>query len=230
MKVVSWNIEFGRNIAQAAAEIDASDQLRSPDVLLVQEMSPDSVTELADRLGLDVRFAAPAVHPSTGAPFGNAVLSPWPMSDLIETVMPHTAAVVGQERSVVSAVVTVDGVDIVAHSVHLETVLLPTRRRVDQVGVVAEVSDLHLLPALAGGDFNTASSRSLRKFDEPLFAVGFDRVTEASMKSFKRFGRDFALDHLYVRDLHARAVGVEQTPNASDHQPVWAELEIASGA
>ena len=227
MRVVSWNIELGRNIAQAAAEIEASDRLRSPDVLLVQEMSPDSVAELAERLGLDVRFAAPAVHPTTGAPFGNAVLSPWPMGDLTETVMPHTAVVMGQERSVVSAVVTVDGVDVVAHSVHLETVLLSTRRRVDQVGVVAKIADRHLLPSFAGGDFNAASSRSLKKFDEPLYSVGFDRVTNGSMKSFKRFGRDFALDHLYVRDFTTRAVGVEQVPRASDHQPIWAELEIA---
>lgn len=227
MRVVSWNIELGRNIAQAAAEIEASDRLRAPDVLLLQEMAPDSVAELGERLGLDVRFAAPATHPATGAPFGNAVLSAWPMSDLIETAMPHTAPVMGQERSVVSAVVTVDGVDVMAHSVHLETVLLSTRRRVDQVGSVAEVADRHLLPAFAGGDFNAASSRSLRKFDEPLFSVGFDRVTDGSMKSFRRFGRDFALDHLYVRDFNARAVGVESTPTASDHQPIWAELEVS---
>jgi len=227
MRIVSWNIELGRNVAQAAAEIEASDRLRSPDVLLVQEMSPDSVEELAGRLDLDVRFAAPAVHPATGAPFGNAILSSWPMSELIESVMPHTAAVMGQERSVVSAVVTVDGVDVVAHSVHLETVLLSTRRRVAQVGVVAEAADRHLFPSFAGGDFNAASSRSLRKFDEPLYSVGFDRVTDGSMKSFKRFGRDFALDHLYVRDFSTRAVGVESAPTASDHQPIWAELEVA---
>lgn len=226
MRVVSWNIELGRNIAQAAAEIEASDRLRAPDVLLVQEMAPDTVAELGERLGLDVRFAAPAIHPGTGALFGNAVLSAWPMSDVIETVMPHTAVVMGQQRSAVSALVTVDGVEVMAHSVHLETVLLSTRRRVDQVGSFAEVADQHMQPAVAGGDFNAASSRSLRKFDEPLFSVGFDRVTDGSMKSFRRFGRDFALDHLYVRDLTTRAVGVELTPTASDHQPMWAELDI----
>lgn len=227
MRVVSWNIELGRNIAQAAAEIEASERLRCPDLLLVQEMGPDSVAELGERLGLDVRFAAPATHPGTGAPFGNAVLSAWPMSETIETVMPHTAMVMGQERSAVSAVVTVDGVEVVAHSVHLETVLLSTRRRVDQVEMFAEAADEFLYPAVAGGDFNAASARSLRKFDEPMFSVGFDRVTDESMKSFRRFGREFALDHFYVRDLTARAVGVEPSPTASDHQPMWAELDVS---
>ncbi len=228
MRVVSWNIELGRNIEQAAADIQASEHLRSPDVLLVQEMAPRSVADLADRLGVDFRFVAPANHPKTGMPFGNAVLSPWPMSDVVETPMPHTAVVMGQQRSVASAVVEVDGVAVVAHSVHLETVLLAIRRRVAQVRSVAGATGEHSHPSIIGGDFNAASARSLRNFDSPLHSVGFDRVTDASMTSFRRFGRDFALDHLYVRGFTPRAVGVETTSTASDHQPVWAELDVST--
>lgn len=227
VRVVSWNIELGRNIELAAAEIEASEHLRAPDVLLVQEMAPDSVAELAERLGIDFRFAAPAIHPKTGTPFGNAVLSPWPMDDVVETRLPHTAIVMGQERSMASATVEVDGVEVVAHSVHLETVLLAVRRRAAQVGSVAKAVDRHRQPCIVGGDFNSASSRSLRSFDAPLHSVGFDRLTDGSMKSFRRFGRRFALDHLYVRHLTASNVGVELTPTASDHQPVWAELQVS---
>ncbi len=226
MRVVSWNIELGRNIDQAAAEIEHSEHLRNPDVLLVQEMAPHSVADLADRLGLDFRFAAAASHPKTGTPFGNAVLSPWPMSDVIEIPMPHTAPVMGQKRSAASAVLHVDGAEVVAYSVHLETVLLATRRRVAQVRSVADVTDCHPDPCIIGGDFNTASARSLRNFDAPLHSVGFERITDRSMTSFRRFGRAFALDHLYIRDLVAQSVGVEMGSRASDHQPVWAELEI----
>ncbi len=228
MRVVSWNIELGRNIEQAVVEIRRSVHLRDPDVLLVQEMAPHSVAELADRLGLDFRFAAAASHPKTGTPFGNAVLSSWPMSDVIETPMPHTAPVMGQKRSAASAVLDVHGVEVVAYSVHLETVLLATRHRVAQVRSVAEVTDSQPHPCIVGGDFNTASARSLRNFDAPLHSVGFERVTNPSMKSFRRFGRDFALDHLYVRDLIAQSVGVEMSSTASDHQPVWAELSLPS--
>lgn len=226
MRVVSWNIELGRNIEQAASDIEDSEHLRSPDVLLVQEMAPHSVADLADRLGLDFRFAAAASHPKTGTPFGNAVLSPWPMSEVVETPMPHTAVVMGQKRSVASAVVEVDGVKVVAHSVHLETVLLALRWRVAQVHSLAGAADGHPHPCIVGGDFNAASLRSLRSFDSPLQSVGFERVTDESMKSFRRFGRDFALDHLYVRDLAASSVGVELESTASDHQAVWAELEV----
>ncbi len=227
MRVVSWNIELGRNIEQAVADIDASEHLRSPDILLVQEMAPQSVEDLAARLGVDFRFAAPANHPKTGMPFGNAILSPWPMSEVVETPLPHTAAVRGQQRSAASAVVEVEGVAVVAHSVHLETVLLAIRRRVAQVRSVAETTSEHPHPCIIGGDFNAASARSLRNFDSPLHSVGFDRVTDASMTSFRRFGREFALDHLYVRDFTAQSVGVETTSTASDHQPVWAELEVS---
>ncbi len=228
MLVVSWNIELGRNIEQAAAEIQASEYLRTPDVLLVQEMSPRAVADLASCLDLEFRFAAPAIHPKTGTLFGNAVLSPWPMGNVVETPLPHTALVMGQERSVASAVVEVDGFEVVAHSVHLETVLLSVRRRVAQVGSMATAVDGHRQPCIIGGDFNAASARSLRSFDGPLHSVGFERLTDGSMKSFRRFGRRFALDHLYVRHLTASQVGVELTPTASDHQPVWAELQFTA--
>lgn len=85
MRIVSWNIELARNTARAAAELTASDRLRSPDLLLVQEMAPRSVVDLAARLELEYRFVAPAIHPKTGTPFGNAVLSSWPMSGVLET-------------------------------------------------------------------------------------------------------------------------------------------------
>ena len=224
MRVVSWNIELGRNLEQAAADIQQSENLTAPDVLLVQEMGPDSVVDLAERLGMDFRFAAPAIHPKTGALFGNAVLSRWPMSEAIQTAMPHTAPVMGQKRSTTSAVVAVDGVELVAHSVHLETVLLDIRRRVAQVRSLADATSASALPSIVGGDFNAASSRSLRNFDKPLHSVGFERVTNKSMKSFRRFGRTFALDHLYVRGLQVQSAGVETSSIASDHQPVWAEL------
>ena len=228
MRIVSWNIELGRDVEQAAAEIDQNERLHAPDVLLVQEMDPAGVEQLATLLNMDFRYAAPANHPKTGAPFGNAVLSPWPMSDTIETPLPHTAMVMGQRRAATSAVVTIDGVDVVAHSVHLETVLLDIRRRVAQVRSVAEAATPGLHPCIVGGDFNAASARSLRNFDKPLQSVGFERITDNSMKSFRRFGRGFALDHLYVRDLAARAVGVETIASVSDHQPVWAELGVAT--
>ncbi len=110
---------------------------------------------------------------------------------------------------------------------HLETVLLALRRRVAHVESVAEAAAEDRYHCIIGGDFNTASARSLRTFDSPLHSVGFDRATDGSMASFRRFGRRFALDHLYVRGLIARSVGVETTSTASDHHPVWAELEIA---
>lgn len=227
MRVVSWNIELGRNVEQAAAEIEASEYLQSPDVLLVQEMDPQGVERLVELLAMDARYAAPASHPKTGEPFGNAVLSPWPMSEVMETPMPHTALVMGQRRAATSAVVTIDGVEVVAHSVHLETVLLDVRRRVAQVRSLAEAASPVMRPSIVGGDFNAASARSLRNFDKPLESVGFERITDNSMKSFRRFGLDFALDHLYVRDLEVRTVGVEPIASVSDHQPIWADLEIS---
>lgn len=66
-------------------------------------------------------------------------------------------------------------------------------------------------------------------FDELLSDAGLERVTDASMTSFRRFGLSFALDHLYVRGFAVRSVGVERSATASDHQPVWPSSSRVSG-
>ncbi len=67
-----------------------------------------------------------------------------------------------------------------------------------------------------------------RNVDRPLHSVGFERITNHSMKSFRRFGRAFVLDHLYVRSFNVRSVGVEMSSIASDHQSVRADIEVVS--
>lgn len=228
MRVVSWNIEHGRNIEQAAAEIQASDRLRDPDALLVQELHPHGASLLAELLDMSFQFFAPAEHRKTGQLFGNAVLSQWPLRNPIETPLPHTSMVMGQKRSATSAGFAANGTEIDVSSVHLETALLSIRRREAQARAVADAARRSTLPAIVGGDFNSASSRSLRRFDVALGTAGFERITSNSMTSFRRFGREFALDHLYIRDLLVSEVGVETAANASDHKPVWAELTTPS--
>lgn len=227
MKVVTWNIELGQNVEQAAAEIHSNPDLREPDVLLVQEMDPEGTALLAQILGLDYRYAAPARHPETGKLFGNAVLSSWPMGEAVVTPLPHTAPVQGQQRAATSASVIVDGVEIMAHSIHLETVLLDVRRRVQQVqAITATVNQRSTKPCVVGGDFNAASGRSLRNFDRPLVDAGLTRITSGLTTTFRRFGRGYSLDHVYTRGLDVQNVGVDPNAGASDHQPVWAHVGI----
>ena len=227
IRVVSWNIELGRNITQATQEIATISELKSPDILLLQEMSEPASQQLAGELGFDYRYFGRAPHPETGLLFGSTILSPWPMGEASSHLLPHTPRVQKQPRSMTSAVVTVDGVPITVFSAHLETVLLRLARRVEQVEVLATtVEELGASRVIAGGDFNTASDRSVRLFDQTLGKAGLTRATKADEPTFYRFGRPFRLDHLYAKGLTVTASGVAAKATASDHFPIWATFDL----
>ena len=189
-------------------------------------MDPDGTRLVAEALGMDYRYTARASHPATGQPFGNAVLSPWPMSDAVEVPLPHTAAIQGQPRAATAVEVQVDDRPLLTYSVHLETVLLDLRRRRRQLLEVArDIERQSSERVIVAGDFNSASSRSIRSFDRCLSPTGLHRLTPADHATFHRFGRSFALDHIYARGLEPKDVGVVANASASDHQPVWADVD-----
>ena len=78
-----------------------------------------------------------------------------------------------------------------------------------------------------GGDFNSASARSIRVFDSAMGEAGFTRASATVGSTFERFGRPFTLDHLYAHGLRAQVSGVVASASASDHQPVWSHFNMA---
>ena len=223
IRVVSWNIEHGLNIAQAATDLTTIPALGDPDIVLLQEMSGTGTENLAAQLGLDYRYFAPANHPETGLPFGNAILSPWPMEETEYCELPHTARIQGQPRSVTWTIVVVDVMPVATFSVHIETVLLGLRRRAKQVDTLRSSTVGHDTVVI-GGDFNTASRRSTRCFDAVLSTAGLHRYSNSDA-TFHRFGRPFRLDHLYGKGLVRVGSGVAAGATASDHLPIWATFE-----
>ncbi len=226
MRVVSWNIELGREVDTAAQELRTAAELSTADVLLVQEMDPDGVARLAELLDMDFRYEWTDHHPFTHAPFGNAVLSRWEMSEAVAVPLPHSVPFAGVGRCAVMCTVDVDGEVVRAASVHLETALLPLRLRMAQVATMLErfpAGDTSR-PLVVGGDFNTASLRSLRRTDGAMTDAGLVRLTSAALPTFRRFNRDFTLDHLYGEQLRVRDSGVVPDVASSDHYPIWAEV------
>ncbi len=225
IRVVSWNIELGMNIERAVEEFQRLPALAAPDVVLLQEMDPTGTEAVANALGLNHRYTAPADHCETGRPFGNAILSPWPLGPATMIPLPGVAKHNGQPRAGTHATVEIDGLVIDAYSIHLETVLLDLRARCRQLRQLAWFlstnKNRHLI---VGGDFNSASARSVRAFDNELTGVGLERATSARAATFHRFGRPFALDHIFCRDFDAISTGAVSAATASDHQPVWVEL------
>jgi len=231
VRVVAWNIEHGRNIARAINEIQTTPELAAADILLVQEMSPASAAQLADGLGMDHYFGAVADSCVTGLPFGNAVMSRWPLSDHETIALPGTAPIRPQPRCAVHATVEVDGQPISAISVHLETAYMRRRGRTVQARTIARhrLANRSVATVL-GGDFNSASPLAIGAADHVMTAAGFARSTNAAEWTFRRFGRPFTLDHLYGRNANGQAwrptaSGVIQSARASDHFPIWSQLD-----
>ncbi len=227
MRVVSWNIKFGRNVDLAAGQLQALPELADADVVLLQEMDESGTKLIAEQLDADYAFAAAAPHRETGRPFGNAIVSRWPIADVVEIELPHVASVRGQPRSATHARLRIDGADIFVYSVHTEIPTMGYRKRREQV--ITLLDHVETLEAdarvLVGGDFNTAARWDIGVLRSLMDTANFAAVSQRSGPTFGRFGRPFTLDHLFARGLRSTGSGAVTDATASDHLPVWAEVD-----
>jgi endonuclease/exonuclease/phosphatase family metal-dependent hydrolase len=230
VRVVSWNIAFGIEIDAAIRELSANPDLRDADIWLLQEMDGAGTATIADALGVDYAYGGGATHQQTGREFGNAILSRWPVRPLAELPLPGVATVSGHPRAATRAWVSVGGHDVLTYSVHTETAAMRLARRVEQFrtisGNVREYSQQEGNPqVVVGGDFNTVTERGVRALQKTMADAELDRVSHLAGPSFRRAGRRIPLDHIFARGLSAIDAGVDWNATASDHMPMWVELE-----
>ncbi|HYU42000.1 MAG TPA: endonuclease/exonuclease/phosphatase family protein, partial [Vicinamibacteria bacterium] len=122
IRVVSFNIKYGRNVTGAAALLRGDVRLKDADVIALQEMDEVGVECLARTLGLNYVYYPAAVHPADHRNFGNAILSPWPIEDDVKIPLPHPGRFRKMQRIAVAATVRVRGdLPVRVFSVHLET-------------------------------------------------------------------------------------------------------------
>jgi endonuclease/exonuclease/phosphatase family metal-dependent hydrolase len=219
IRVVSFNVKYGRNVTGAAALLRGDVRLKDADVIALQEMDESGVECLARTLGLNYVYYPAAVHPADHRNFGNAILSPWPIEDDRKLVLPHLGRWRRMQRIAVAATVRVRGqVPIRVFSVHFETPagLGPGAKR-DQARAVLESAE-GFPRVVVAGDFNG------RKVAEVFTRGGLLWLTRDVGHTISRF----SWDHLLARGLRPLdCASVGAAPNAykvSDHVPVWADL------
>jgi endonuclease/exonuclease/phosphatase family metal-dependent hydrolase len=220
IRVVSYNIKYGRNVSGAATLLASDVRLKDADVLSLQEMDEAGVDCLARRLGLNYVYYPAAVHPADHRNFGNAILSPWPIEDDSKLVLPHPGRFRKMRRIAVAATVRVWGeLPVRVFSVHLETPFsLGGGGKRDQARAIVESAAGHPRVVVAG-DFNGHG------FIESVFPpAGFQWPTRNVGHTISRF----SWDHVLARGLRLAgcdSVGrVRNDLGVSDHLPVWAEL------
>lgn len=231
MRVVSWNIELGEEIDKAIDALSSHPDLAGADLVLLQEMDNVGPALIAEALGLEHTYRASCKHKDTGKPFGNSILARGSIGEPTVSRLPHIAPWAGIRRIAVHAPVTIhpaaEGgeIELTAWSVHAEISTLPHRFQVAQYGAVADqVISSNSQRSIVGGDFNTASQRSVRGLVDHMQRAQARKVSPTGEQTFFRFGLPFELDHLFARGFETRACGVVQDHGASDHDPVWSLL------
>lgn len=232
--VVSYNIQYGEDIALALDDLRRTN-LDQADVLLVQEMTPEGVDTLAAALGLHARYQPASIHPHHGRPFGNAVLSRWPITATTLHVLPHPHPWTGQRRAALACDLDVAGRPLRVISLHLATPVLSQDSRVEQAAaVLAELVDHPSGALVVGGDFNLSLPAELRTVRRHYRRQAGLRLVNTGPDCTVRWnvgrliGGGCRLDLLFQRGLVVAAAGVATAARASDHLPIWVQLGWAN--
>jgi endonuclease/exonuclease/phosphatase family metal-dependent hydrolase len=224
--VVSYNIAYARETSRFAQEFLAHPELRLADVLLLQEMDPDSTDHLARRLRMDHVYGPGYVHGRSGRRYGTAVLSRWPIIEAGGLVLPHANPFSDNHRRAVWADVDVGGRRVRAVSVHLSTPVISFSKRMNQVAALLDSLGTAPWATIIGGDFNTATRAEALDVRQAMRRGGFGQARLPAGPTVTHGGswllRDVpVLDHMFQRGLMPGATGLEKSFRSSDHLPVW---------
>ena len=223
LRLVSFNIEFGREIEGALNLLRESDVLRDPDILLLQEMSGPGVVRIAAGLGMNYLYFPSGIHPQARQEYGTAILSPWPIEDPSKLLLPHGAVFTGMRRAVTAATIRWRDRPIRVYSVHLPArMAISGGQRREQVALIFDAVRRDPLPVIAAGDFNS------RDVGTWFLREGFDWVTQAIPGTSRFLRRWYQIDHVFAKGLGSgsarSSAGCVEAAGISDHRVVWARL------
>jgi endonuclease/exonuclease/phosphatase family metal-dependent hydrolase len=225
--VVSFNIEFGREIEGALSLFKATDALRHPDILLLQEMSGSGVVRMAAGLGMNYLYFPSGIHPQARQEYGTAILSPWPIEAPSKLPLPYGAVFTGMRRAVTAATTRWRDHPVRVYSVHLPArMAVSAGQRRQQVALILDAARRDPGPAIVAGDFNSPAVDGL--FEQE----GFEWVTRAIPGTARFMRRWYQIDHVFARGLRAAddgpPAGYVDAPGISDHRAIWARLRITA--
>jgi endonuclease/exonuclease/phosphatase family metal-dependent hydrolase len=223
LRLVTFNIAFGRHVEGAADLIERNDTLRGADLLLVQELDGPGAETLARRLRMNYVYVPSTVHPASHRDFGVAILSPWRLSDAHKVLLPGEHALRKIRRSAAAATLHLPSGAVRAYAVHFETPFggSDDLRRAQARAVLADAATWSGALVI-GGDFNGTDAA--------------DEFEKAGLTWLSRDVHDtdgpFDLDHIVIRGLCAAArppaARGPAAPAVSDHRPVWALVHSCS--
>lgn len=226
LRLVTWNIQYGEDVEAAATALFENENLNKADVLLLQEMDETAVSQIAQDLQLNYIYYPASIHSHHDKNFGNAILSPWPLSQPAKLILPHENPKNNQIRIAVRAVADIDGVPALIYSTHTETIWLSEAKRAAQIeaivdDIAANGDDYAII--IVGGDFNSTTAVSIQNITTQFESVGLERLSTGASPTVIVGGIEFTADHLFAKGITLIENGVETEIEASDHFPVWVD-------
>ncbi len=244
LRVVTYNVERGQNVAGLATWFEKDAELRQADLVMVQEIEDhpgeggSRTARLARRLKMGYVYAPERINGD--GTHGTAILSAYPLSNVRVMQLPHVDLPFSEaQRIALSADVDLgDG-----RSFHVITMHLDTRMSIQQ-------RILQIRPAIidapdrtvVGGDFNTnpymwadgsipqlptntvAGTDQAPMFDDYMRHVGFATPTQDLGPTERNGPQDSRLDSIFVRGLDVVPGQVEREVDLSDHWPLWVDV------
>jgi endonuclease/exonuclease/phosphatase family metal-dependent hydrolase len=229
--VGAYNIKFALETDQAILDIQNDEMLRRADLLLLQEMDPDSTEVLARTLGYDYVYYPGSLHPMSDRLFGNAIVSRWPILEQHFLLLANEGPLSGTQRIAVLGLVDVAGHEIWVASVHTATIVTPHDQRAEQNRQILQEANLLGGPFLVAGDFNTVTHQNRAELRDGFRRSGFRqaRLPEGGTirdSPWYSFGASPVLDHIFYRGFRLRRTGIALGALASDHYPIWAVFDF----
>lgn len=220
LRLVTFNIKYGRRIDEAIRVLTTDPALRNADLVLLQEMDGAGTARIASALGMAHVYCPATFHLRTRRDFGNAILSRWPMVADTRLVLPHHSHTTLTQRTATAATIRVGHRLIRVYSVHLGTLgdIGPGERR-DQMEQVIRDAMQHP-HVIIGGDMNSAGVGPVAR------QHGFTWITARNART-TIMGR---WDHFFARGFEIigeAPTGVSASSRAaSDHRAVWSVVPM----
>ncbi len=231
LRIVTYNLQFCQKIEQVLEELRADPQLGQADVVLLQEVvgavggADNGAFYLAQELGLYALYAPAMVHPSVDQDFGNAILSRWPIEQAKKIILPHAHLIWGTHRQALFGSILHPQRRFDVVSVHLETMLGGTSKRIDQMEkILLELSSDR--PVVVSGDWNTFSPAEREALSEAAEQNKLMEYTETIEGTHPIGFWNMKLDHTIGRGFDAWEAGVVSEAEGSDHWPLWFTTEL----
>ncbi len=225
LQVVTYNINFGLEIEQAITEMNTFPPLQNADIVLLQEMDEEGTDKLARALNYNYVYYPASIH-SHGRNFGNAILAKWPLTDPEKIFLPHRSLISRQLRIAIQATVQIEQTAVLVYCVHTEVYTSSRRHRNEQIVAVSQHIDTNHPYVIVGGDFNTVSRRSIKRLVNYMAEAGLERASKGAGPTVSKMKlTPSAADHIFARGFRPHGRGAIKKAKASDHFPVWVELE-----